>query len=395
MKKYILFMLLTTMLLLPTATIKAQDNKYPNIISISNEKYNIRLLMFNSSDGTDIIYSGLPLKNYRIIPSRQYEGKTVSGNVIWENPEYIIVEGFQTVNIIFNCVENDEKVIIRANIYGIKNEKNESDKPKSQPDIVKLQKLTGGIRDLNKRFDGIIGCEISDIFSEDDFLFQNNNGNIIDGNILFENFDNTKLGIQEIKWIFIPNDSSYETVIGYREIKLIEPDIIDKPTVPSLTTTSILLENRLSYDINLVDKVQGSLYRWTSSNPEIATVNFKNGLVRAVSEGETIVTCEITLPDNSIQKLESLVIVGYDENAPILTENELELEVGEKFTIGVENLVKGSKVSWKSSDKSIVKISSVKGKITTINEGEAYVTCTITTPQNQVIVLKCDISVTK
>ena len=102
MKKYILFILLTVMLLLPTTVVKAQYNKHPDIISVSNEKYKIKLLVFTPSDDTDIMYSGLPLKSYRIIPSRQYEGKSVSGDVVWENPEYVIVEGYQTVNIVFN-----------------------------------------------------------------------------------------------------------------------------------------------------------------------------------------------------------------------------------------------------------------------------------------------------
>ena len=48
MKKYILFILLTVMLLLPTTVVKAQYNKHPDIISVSNEKYKIKLLVFNN-----------------------------------------------------------------------------------------------------------------------------------------------------------------------------------------------------------------------------------------------------------------------------------------------------------------------------------------------------------
>jgi len=393
MKKYILFILLTVMLLLPTTVVKAQYNKRPDIISVSNEKYKIKLLVFNPSDDTDIMYSGLPLKSYRIIPSRQYEGKSVSGDVVWENPEYVIVEGYQTVNIVFNCVENNEKVVVQVRIYGANNKETEDGGLKSQDNTGELQKLTGGIRDLNKKFSGIIGCEISDIFTEEDFIFKNETNDVVKGCLSFENFDNTKIGIQEIKWVFIPSDSLYETVIGYREIKLIEPDIIDEVTTPSLIAHSILLEDNLIYDINLNNKIKGSKYKWTSSNEEIVKVNTKNGLIVAVSEGEAIITCEITFPDNTTQILESLVVVGYDENAPILTETILDLEVGDKFNINLENKIAKSKYRWVSSDRNIVKVNSSNGKVTAVGIGEAYVTCTITADK-QVIVLRCDINVT-
>ena len=255
----------------------------------------------------------------------------------------------------------------------------------------------------------LINAEIYNIdWAIPKLVFMGYDGEIIEGIMTYQNYNEMVVGNFDLKWIFTPNNEKYEIRKGVFRFYLfpkdsekskgkieLEPEKLNEATTPSLTATSMLLEMKTVYDINLNNKVSGSKYKWISGNPKVAKVNAKNGLVTAVSEGETIVTCEITLPDNSTQKLESLVIVGYDENAPILTENELELEVGEKFTIGVENLVKGSKVSWKSSDKSIVKISSVKGKITTINEGEAYVTCTVTTPQNQVIVLKCDVSVTK
>lgn len=169
----------------------------------------------------------------------------------------------------------------------------------------------------------------------------------------------------------------------------------NEPTGPSLTATTILLESRTMYDVNLNNKVTGSKYNWTSSNPKVAKVNAKNGLVTAVSEGEALVTCEIALPDGKTQTLTSFVTVGYDENAPLLTETILDLEVGDKFDINLENKIAKSKYRWVSSDRSIVTVNSSNGKVTAKLTGEAYVTCTITTPENQIIVLRCDINVTK
>lgn len=222
----------------------------------------------------------------------------------------------------------------------------------------------------------------------------------VEGTFTYPNYNNTRLGLWDLEWVFTPADDRYEPVTGTIKVNVRPRDVedieeIDEPTTPSLTATRVMLNAYMSYDINLNNKITGSKYKWVSSNPEIAKVNEKNGLVTAISEGEAVITCEITLPDGTMQTLKSIVTVGYDENAPVLSETELELEIGDKFTITVENLTKGSKVSWKSSDKSVVKISSTKGKITAVGPGQAYITCTITTPDRQVIVLRCDISVTE
>jgi hypothetical protein len=169
----------------------------------------------------------------------------------------------------------------------------------------------------------------------------------------------------------------------------------DEPTVPSLTATMVTLESRTAYDINLNDKISGSKYRWTSSNPDIVEVNAKNGKIKAIKPGKSTITCEITLPDGKVQKLTSIVSVGYDENAPVLTETVLDLEVGDKFDINLENKIAKSKYRWVSSNRKVVKVNSANGKVTAVGAGEAYVTCTITTPENQVIVLRCDINVTE
>ena len=220
----------------------------------------------------------------------------------------------------------------------------------------------------------------------------------VEGTFTYPNYNNTRLGQWDLEWVFTPADDRYEPVTGTIKVN-VRPreDIeeIDEPTTPSLTATRVMLNTLTSYDINLNNKVSGSKYKWTSSNPDVAKVNPKNGLVTAVSEGTATIICEITLPDGTTQILTSLVTVGYDDNAPMLTETVLDLEVGDKYDINVENKIAKSKYRWVSSDRSVVKVNSSNGKVTAVGPGEAYVTCTITTPENQVIVLRCDITVTE
>lgn len=238
-----------------------------------------------------------------------------------------------------------------------------------------------------------------------DLTFVGADSKIVEGVLVYTNRDQIKAGLFDLQYIFTPSDDKYETISGYLHFEvwpedsdiskgiLPEPEP-DEPTTPSLTANMVTLESRTAYDINLNNKVTGSKYKWTSDNPEVAKVNARNGLVTAVSEGEALITCEITLPDETVQELQSVVIVGYDENAPELTETILDLEVGDKFDINLENKIAKSKYRWVSSDRGIIRVNSANGKVTAVGPGDAYVTCTITTPENQVIVLRCDVSVT-
>ena len=223
------------------------------------------------------------------------------------------------------------------------------------------------------------------------------NGERAKGAFTYSNYDNARLGIWDLEWIFIPTDANYEPVSGTIKLNVRPRDEepIEAPTIPSLTASAVQLDTRTAYDINLADKITGSEYTWTSSDTEVVEVNSTNGKLKAIKEGKANVICEITLPNASTQTLVSEVTVGYDANAPLLTETDLDLEIGDVFDINLENKVAKSKYRWVSSDKTIAKVNSSNGKVTAMGAGTAYVICTITTPGNQVIVLRCDISVTE
>lgn len=216
----------------------------------------------------------------------------------------------------------------------------------------------------------------------------------------------TKTLTHDIYWtnpqqIIIPGPQIVQITARYEgeEIilsgEIVGIELEDSATMPTLTTTKVILNNLTVYDINLDNKVSGSTYLWSSSDESIVEVNPKSGLIKAKKEGTAVITCEIALPDGAKQTLSSVVNVGYDENAPTLTETVLDLEVGDKFDINLENKIAKSKYRWVSSDRSVVKVNSSNGKVTAVGPGEAYVTCTITTPDRQVIVLMCDITVTE
>ncbi|MDF2908247.1 MAG: hypothetical protein K0R34_3568 [Herbinix sp.] len=231
--------------------------------------------------------------------------------------------------------------------------------------------------------------------------FMGLDGTIVEGVMTYPNIGDAKEGIFNLQWVFTPTQSEiYETKSGtlHFEIDMVKdepnPFEIDEITIPSLTATTVLLASRTAYDINLNNKVSGTSYKWTSSNDKVAKVNPKNGLVTAVSEGTATITCAMAFPDGSSQELNSFVSINYDDNATILSDTVLDLDTGDKYTLKVENAPAGAKYKFASSDKSIVTVGTTSGKVTTVSSGDAYITCTITA-DNQVIVLRCDVSVSE
>ncbi len=218
----------------------------------------------------------------------------------------------------------------------------------------------------------------------------------VSGKFTYPNYDNTRVGVWDLEWVFTPDDPSFETLTGTIKLDVRPKDPVesDEPTSPSLTATTVLLTSDTAYDINLNNKIAGSAYRWTSSDTKVAKVNSKNGLVTAVSEGTATITCEIAQPDGKSQKLQSIVTVGYDDNAPILSDTAIDLEKGDKYTIKVENTLTKSNIRFATSNKSVVKVGTASGKVTAVSAGDAYITCTITAG-GQVIVLRCDVTVTE
>jgi len=253
--------------------------------------------------------------------------------------------------------------------------------------------------------DTIYECEISMI---DKFVpkqtFYGVDDKKIEGTMLYPNYSDVKAGMFDLQWIFTPDSDIYETKTGVFHFKLIADDynepilsidsMVNDATV-SLTTASLMLAADTSYDINLENKEENSSYYWKSSNTKVAKVNSKNGFVTAVSDGTASITCTVTYADGTTDTLYSNVTVGLDDNLPVLTDTSLDLSVGDKYTIKAENVTAKSKYKFTSSDKTVVIVSTTSGRITAISPGDAYIICTITAPDNQIIVLRCDVSVTK
>ena len=241
----------------------------------------------------------------------------------------------------------------------------------------------------------------------------NENGDYVGNKIEWDNPDYViKKGSQEVKINFTSDNETVQPSFSFTmylygiEKVLPNADGASEPTkddsisnieqliTPSLTAASIIMNKGNTYDINVNDKVDGT-YTWSSSNPKIAKVNAKNGIVTAVANGKAKITCKITGNDGQSYSLTSNVTIGVDDNFPVLNDDTLDLSIGDKYDLDVENQIAKSKYQYKSSDRTVATVNASNGIVTAKGTGTANIYCTITTQNKQIIILKCALTVTK
>lgn len=114
-------------------------------------------------------------------------------------------------------------------------------------------------------------------------------------------------------------------------------------------------------------------FQWSSSNKKVATVS-ATGLVTAKTKGKAIITA----------KLGGVVVsCTVTVDTPHISSKTLTLKAGSTSTLSVKGITKG--VTWKSSNSSIVKVSST-GKVTAVKAGTATVTATVKGVKYQCVV---------
>jgi uncharacterized protein YjdB len=165
--------------------------------------------------------------------------------------------------------------------------------------------------------------------------------------------------------------------------------------IVSLTADSIQIDKSTTYTINVIGKEEGMAFAWSSSNSNIVKVNAATGKIKAVKDGQAIVTCTITGKGVVKQSLTCKVSVGKATLGPNLNKTNLNLKIGEQFDINVWKKIANSKYKFVSSNKAVIKVNASTGLVTAVDKGDAYITCTITSPDKHIVVLRCVVHVTE
>ncbi len=164
------------------------------------------------------------------------------------------------------------------------------------------------------------------------------------------------------------------------------------PTI-SLTANTVQMEKATSYDINIMGKRPGLTYHWTTSDNTVVTVNSKNGIINAVNAGEALINCFITGINGENLQLTCKVTVGAEPSGPRLKRTQINLMRGEQFDINIAGKIPKSKYKWSSSNKAVIGVNVFNGLVMAIGDGVARVTCTITAPEQHIIILTATVNV--
>ncbi len=116
--------------------------------------------------------------------------------------------------------------------------------------------------------------------------------------------------------------------------------------------------------------------RWTSSNPNVATVN-NNGLVTGRSSGTSTITCTTTDGSNLSA---SCTITVAQLITSISMQGSLEMNTGNTYRLSVSILpagATGKSLKWNSSNGNVATVSS-DGTVTAKSPGTANITCVTT-----------------
>lgn len=116
----------------------------------------------------------------------------------------------------------------------------------------------------------------------------------------------------------------------------------------------------------------GIVVSYTTSNPEIATVN-TTGDVKGIKEGTAIITATATESATGVQKATASCVVTVKTPYIKLDKSTLNLEVDDTHTFEATTLPSGQTVTFNSSDPTIATVDS-SGLVTAIKEGEATIT---------------------
>lgn len=116
--------------------------------------------------------------------------------------------------------------------------------------------------------------------------------------------------------------------------------------------------------------------RWSSGDSSIAVVN-SSGKITAVGEGTTVIT--VTSEDGGAIATCTVTVteVEYPVNSISLSDNELELVVGESWTLSVTispSNATDKTINWRSDDTSVIRVDD--GVVTAVGVGEAKITAT-------------------
>lgn len=311
--KNIFLMCICLSLIAIPQTIYAQDERSFTVSSYSTEDTTFAYTVVGDGSSTPsnkaYAYIGRKLSVYSFYGTITYKDGIISGNYEWEDSDYVIKEGEQTVTIKF--VNFYDRVwTAEIYLYGIKDPKVKDETPID----IDAQDVTVNHPEEETTTPTLTATTL--IMSDEATYDINVNDKIADSTYAWTS-SNTKVAKVNAKTgvVTAVADGSAKvtckiTTPESETITLTSTVTVgDDEDYPSLNDNDIELSVSDKFDVNVENQVAKSQYRYVSSDKTIATVNASNGIITAKKVGTAVVRCIITSPNGETYVLKCDVTV--------------------------------------------------------------------------------------
>lgn len=146
-----------------------------------------------------------------------------------------------------------------------------------------------------------------------------------------------------------------------------------------------------TYDFNVKNAPKGATYSWKSDHSQFATVN-KDGVVKGIKEGNSIITCDIKVKGKTYQLKATVYVKSASKNPAKgikMTNKTTEVTIGINYDLNTSlDPVKATDyVNWTSSDTGIATVNE-NGMVKGVSEGKVTITATTLSGKSDKVSLK-------
>jgi uncharacterized protein YjdB len=299
--KTIIILTLLSLLIIPSR-VNAQEHKCWEVVSISDNQYNIQspIHVDGTGNSDDNCYIGRNLSNYRIQSDVEINEKRYSAYLYWDNPNYIIIGGEQYVDLLIRITDlydDSSKIIIcKVYIYGVKN----PDTIENSTDSISKSSINNDSENINTT-PSLTATSISlqsgvpydinlmDIDSEEELNYEwtSSNGNIVSVDKDTGKVKGIKTGTATITCKIKHLDNVLYTLNSNITVNS------SKANLPILTDSDVTLGVGDDYNIDIENGIAKSITRFISSDKETVSVNAKTGEIKALKAGKAMIICTV------------------------------------------------------------------------------------------------------
>lgn len=318
--KKILFIFSLLMIVFIPKIIYAQDIQSFNVVSYSDEDVRFAYTVVGDGGSTPsnmaYAYTGRKLSVYLFGGVMYLKGGIITGTYEWENPEYVIQEGEQTVTLNFINFSN-HKWSAQVYVYGIKDphvtkqpmndpipsvETSENGDVSTTEEPTPTPSLTAStliLSDSAASYD----INVNDKIADSDYSWSSSNTKVAKVNSSTGVVTAVSDGKAKVTCNITTPDN--ETITLASTVVVGESD-----DYPILSDESLDLDTGDSFDLDVTNQIAKSKYKFLATDKSIVKINSTNGKLTALKEGSTTVKCIVTAPNKSVYVLQCEINVS-------------------------------------------------------------------------------------